>query len=147
MIIGLFMGGLFQMNALNLRTMRSGRETVAASLVLQERLDQVRNTTWANVSDAAYLKSILDAGASSSTGLPQLTEQITISAYPVATPVPTAAVVTRAGGSATIVSSNADLAKKRMVRADVSITWKSSAGSKTRTRALSTIIAEGGIVR
>jgi hypothetical protein len=148
MIIGLFMGGLFQMNALNVRTMRSGRETVAASFVLQERVDQIRNTTWANVSNAAYLENLLDTSAASSGNLPQLSEQITISAYPVATPAPTSAVVTRAAsGTTNIVSSNADLAKQRMVRADVAITWQSTTGSKTRTRTLSTIIAEGGIVR
>jgi hypothetical protein len=148
MIIGLFMGGLFQMNALNLRTMRAGKETVAASLVLQERLDQVRNTTWANASQSAYLRTILNSPAASASVLPQLTEQITVSAYPATSPMPTSAVVTRAAnGSTAIVSSNADLSKLRTVRADVTISWRSSPRAKTRTRTLSTIIAEGGITR
>lgn len=148
MIIGLFMGGLFEMNALNLRTIRAGKETVAASLVLQERLDQVRNTTWANVSLAAHLQTILNAPAASASALPQLSEQITVSAYPATAPMPPSAVVTRAANGATaVVSSNPDLSELPTVRADVTITWRSSPRAKTRTRTLSTIIAEGGILR
>jgi hypothetical protein len=148
MIIGLFMGGLFEINALNVKTVRAGKETVAASLVLQERLDQLRNRTWASVSDAASLQTLLAAQAASSTPLAQLTEQITVAAYPVTAPAPTSVVVTRAAnGSTATVSSNAALAKLPTVRADVTITWSSSARGKTRTRTLSTIIAEGGILR
>ena len=148
MVIGLFMGGLFEMNALNVRTMRSGKETVAASLVLQERLDQIRNSSWAKVSDATSLQSVLGTAALSSTVLPGFTEQITVSAYPAASPAPVPAVVTRAANGATaIVSSNGALAKLPAVRADVTITWRSSPKATIRTRTLCTIIAEGGIVR
>lgn len=148
MIIGLFMGGLFEMNALSMRTVRSGKETVAASLILQERLDQVRNTKWVTVSDGSYLQSVLSTAAASSPALSQLTEQITVSAYPAASPAPTATVVTRAANGATaVVSSNAALIKQPTVRADVTITWLSNSKGKPRTRTLSTIIAEGGIIR
>ncbi len=148
MIIGLFMGGLLQLNAFNARSIRAARETVAASLVLQERLDQIRNTTWNKVSDAAIVQSMLNTPAASSAGLPQLAEQVTISAYAATAPTPAPAVVTRAAnGTTTIVSSNPALSAQKTVRADVTITWRSSPMAKTRTRALSTIIAEGGITR
>jgi hypothetical protein len=148
MIIALVIGGLVEMNALNIKTVRAGKETVAASLVLQERLDHLRNTKWIKVSDATYLQSILNTASASSTALPQLTEQMTVSAYPPSSPAPTSAVVTRAANGATaILSSNPALAKLPMVRADVTISWQSTPRSKIRTRTLSTIIAEGGIVR
>lgn len=148
LIIGLFMGGLFELNAFNVRSIRSGRETVAASLVLQERLDQIRNTTWNKVSDAGIVQNMLNAPAASSAALPQLSEQVTISAYPATAPTPASAVVTRAAnGTTTIVSSNPALSSQKTVRADVTITWSSGATARTRTRALSTIIAEGGITR
>jgi hypothetical protein len=148
MIIGLFMGGLFEMNAFNVRTVRAAKETVAGSLVLQERLDQVRNTKWTTVSDTTYLQSVLSTAAASSGALPQLTEQITVSAYPAVSPTPTPAVVTRApDGTTAIVSSNSALSSLPAVRADVTISWLSSPRGKTRTRTLCTIIAEGGIVR
>ena len=148
MIIGLFMGGLFEMNAFNVRTVRAGKEAVAGSLVLQERLDQMRNTKWASVSDASYIQSVLSIAAASSPILPQLSEQITVSAYPVVSPAPTPVVVTRAAnGTTSIVSSNGALYKLPTVRADVTVTWQSSPRAKPRTRTLCTIISEGGILR
>ncbi|HEX8295967.1 MAG TPA: hypothetical protein VF593_06675 [Chthoniobacteraceae bacterium] len=148
MIIGLFLAGLFEMNAFNVRTLRSGTETVAASLVLQERLDQVRNTTWANVGDATYLRTVLTTKAVSADALLDLTETLTVSAYPPPSPAVASAIVTRAAsGTTTIVSSNSKLAEQATLRADITISWRGNGRRLARTRTLCTIIAEGGITR
>lgn len=146
--IALFMAGLFTMNSFSAKTVRAGKETVAASNIVQERLDQLRKGTWFNVTDPAYVQTLLGTAAGSGAPLSGLTERITINVYPAASPALTPIQVTRsANGTVTINSSNTALQQKPMVRADITATWTGSRSGATRTRTVSTVIAQGGIVK
>lgn len=148
MAIALCMAGLFTMNSFGFKTVRAGKETVAASLVVQERIDQLRKGTWINVTDPAYVQTLLGAAPGAGDPLPGRTERITINAYPAVSPTPTPIQVTRAAnGTVTINSSNNTLRQQPMVRADVTTTWTASRTGRTRTRTIATVIAQGGIVK
>lgn len=147
-VIALFMAGLFTMNSFSVKTVRAGRESVAASLIVQERLEQLRKGTWINVTDTAYVQTLLGTAAGSRVPLSGLTERIIINVYPAASPALTPIQVTRsANGTVTINSSNAALQQKPMVRADITATWAGTRTGATRTRTISTVIAQGGIVK
>lgn len=146
--IALFMAGLFTMNSFSVKTARAGRETVAASLIVQERLDQLRKGTWINVTDPAYVQTLL--GTAPGSGAPPLglTERITINVYPATNPASTPIQVSRAAnGIATIDSSNTALRQQPTVRADVTATWTGNRNGTTRVRTISTVIGQGGIVK
>ncbi len=144
--IALFMSGLFAMNSFSLKTVRAGKETVAASLILQERLDQLRRGSWVNVTDPAYVQAVMGTAAGAAAPLSGLVERITINTYP--TPAPTPIHVTRwASGIASVDSTNPALRQESMVRADITATWVASRNGETRTRTISTVIAQGGIVK
>lgn len=87
--IALFMGGLFTMNSFSAKTVRAGRETIAASLVVQERLDQLRRGTWINVTEPAYVQTLLGTAAGAGAPFNGLTERITLNVYPAVSPAPT----------------------------------------------------------
>lgn len=144
--IALFMSGLFAMNSFSLKTVRAGKETVAASLVLQERLDQLRRGSWVNVTDPAYIQSCMGNAAGAAVPLSGLVERISINAYP--TPAPTPIQVTRwASGAVSVDSTNTTLRQESMVRADFTATWVTGRNGATRTRTISTVIAQGGIIQ
>lgn len=147
-VVALLMAGLFTLNTFNIKTMRSGKETVAASLVIQERLDQLRKGTWMDITDPAYLQSVLGSRVSSPVALSGLSERVTINVYPAGVIASVPIQVTRsADGTVAVASSNTALRSKPMVRADVTVTWIGSRTGAPRTRTISTVIANGGIVK
>jgi hypothetical protein len=93
-IMALFMGGLFELNARNVQLLKSGKESFAATIVLEERLEQLRSGKWADITSADYLQTILAQPASSSAQLPKLSEQISITEYPASVPAAAANTVT-----------------------------------------------------
>ena len=74
-----------------------------------------------------------------------MTETLTISKWPVASPSPTPVVITRSGTTATIVSGNIDLVDEPTLRADLRVTWTGYPGPRTRAREVSSIFANGGL--
>ena len=146
-IMALFMGGLFELNGRNMQMLKSGKESFAATVILEERLEQLRSGKWSDITSPAYLQTILATPARSADQLSSVAEQIVISDYPAASPAAVANTVARSpSGSVSIISSNAALAKEDLVRADVRITWKGTPGGRTRVRDISTVIADRGLI-
>src|SRR4051812_23604383 len=146
-LIALFLGGVFQMNARNIQLLKTGKESFAATVVLEERLEQVRCGKWTDITSAAYLQTILANPPSSGAQLSNLSEQITVSAYPAAAPPAAANSVTRSSaGAGAVVPSNAALPKEDLVRVDLRVTWSGTPGQRTRVREISTLIADRGLI-
>lgn len=123
--------------------LESQREVVAASQLIQERTEQIRNATYAQLTDATYLQNnLLNAPTNSEAMLHSLVEVLTISAYPADTSAPL--VATRQQDTVSITSTNAALATAAVVRLDLQLSWLGQRGT-LRTREISTIIANGGI--
>lgn len=144
-VISLFLAGICQLNWKSIALLRFGKQEAAACFCLQEREEELRNFTWAQITDATYLlNNLMNTDPSAGASAPGETEQLTINAYPTAT---TATQITRAyGGSATILSSNAALSGSSMIRVDFQVTWPKASGPP-HVRQFTTVIAQGGITR
>jgi hypothetical protein len=148
-IVALFLGSLFVLNSTGIGIVKAHRETAAANLCLQDRLEQARAANWSEITDPTWIKNqIFQAAPPASSLLRNLEEQITISAYP--PPVPAVAVTAvrrRPDGQVDILSQMpaATLGPLQTVRLDFRNTWVSAQNSRTRIRETSTVLALGGI--
>jgi Tfp pilus assembly protein PilE len=154
LVVGLAFGGVFAANSRALSLVKSAKQAAVASKCLQQRIEQIRNFNWTQVTDAAAMQDLYSVPPLPSIELPGFSEQCTISAFTpaasgVASDAPTGTTLTITrdnGGVVTLVSDNPALTSGRLVRVDVRITWPGPGGS-TRLRETSVIIANGGIGR
>ena len=146
-IMALFMGGLFAMNGRNIQLLKSGKESFSATVVLEERAEQLRRGKWSEITSDTYLQTILSAPPSSGANLPSVAEQIVISAYPPVSPALASTIVTRSStGAVVVVSSNPVFSTADTVMATFRATWSGTPGGRTRVREISTVIANRGLI-
>jgi Tfp pilus assembly protein PilV len=143
--LAIFFVGLFALSSQSLKLLRSSSRQAAATYCLQQRVEEIRSLTWAQLTDNTTIRdSILANLPGDSTSVPGLSETITLNVYPTPT---TATVFTRPyGGSASVSSTNPGLSSASMIRVDTLITWNKSNGG-TNTREYTTVIANGGITQ
>lgn len=140
-IVALFFGALYALNSQCLYLLNSGRGAAIAQQSLQDRMDQLRNCTWSQLTNAAYLQSsVLNSSTNGSGSFGTVTETVTVNAYPVA--LSPAISVVRSGGTASTASSNVAIANSDMVRVDVALVWSNGPGRRSRTQAATTVIAK-----
>src|SRR5689334_12169990 len=71
------LGAVLLLNAQQLRLVKSARESNAASLALQDRIEKMRTTTWKNLTNATYVKEkFLTSPPPSAAQLSRYTERI-----------------------------------------------------------------------
>jgi type II secretory pathway pseudopilin PulG len=139
-IIAIFFVAVFALNTQCLYLLNSGRGAAFATESMQDRLEQLRNCTWSQLTDASYIQSsVLNSSTNGMQNLGQVTETVTVNAYP--TPLTPPTSVVRSNGSASTVSSNASIANGDMVRVDVVLAW-TRLGNRARTEAMTTVIAK-----
>ncbi len=143
--LALFFAGLFAVSGQSLRVLRSGSEQSAATFSLQQRMEEMRRLSWAQITDGAYLRdNVLNNPSGSAASTSGLSEQIAINAYPTAT---TPTVVTRGPtGGAVVQASNPALSTASMLRIDAQVSW-AEVGGGTNSRQFTTLITQGGITR
>jgi len=140
-IVVLFFGALFAINSQGLYLLNSGREAVLASVCLRDRVEQLRNCTWAQLTDSSYLRaSVFNSAPAGASNLGTLTENITVNSYPIAVNPPISLV--RSNGVATVVSTNGAIATGALVRVDDTLTWTAGPGGRPRKQATSTLMAK-----
>ena len=153
-VIGLGLATLFAANSRAMSMLRSAKQAAVASKCLQQRIEQIRNYNWTQVTDAQSMQDLYTTPPLPSIELPGFSEQVTISAYtpPVPpatapTPAPPYLQVTRSNaGAVALASDNTALVDGATVRVDVQITWPNANGG-TRMRETSVIVSNGGIGR
>ena len=145
-ITSLCFAAVYALSSQTLYLLNSSSEAVTAEQTLQDRMEQVRNSRWPQVTDSSFIQSGILSLAPSAT-LNQTVETITISGWPVpASPAhnPTFTVV-RQNGVAT-VQSGGDSASAfnsfDLARVDVTISWSASPGQRSRKLSTSTIWGE-----
>ena len=98
-IVVLFFSALYGLNSQALYLLNSGREALVANVCLRDRVEQLRNCTWTQLTDSTYLRtSVLNSSPSGAANLGNLTETLTINSYPAAGNPPIS--LTRTNGSA-----------------------------------------------
>jgi hypothetical protein len=153
-VIGLGLAALFTANSRAMGMLRASKQAAVASKCLQQRIEQIRNYNWTQVTDAQAMQDLYAVPPLPSAELPGFSEQVTISQY--TPPIPPAAAPSPAppylqitrdnNGTVTLVSDNVSLVDNPSVRVDVQITWPNPNGG-TRMRETSVIVSNGGIGR
>jgi Tfp pilus assembly protein PilE len=142
-----FAAAAFTTNERLLLALKSQKETTAATMVLQQRMESFRATAFSDMATASYVQASIIANATGSEApLGNLTETVTINVYPSASPTPPPTVIQRNSTypAGTIVSTNSTLSSQKLIRVDELLTW-TSANGRTRTRQLSSIFGIGNI--
>lgn len=148
-VVGLFLSMLMVISSNLLGLLRTAKDDISASQALQERVEKMRIANWLQITDAAYINTVLLATSSESTGsLADPIETITVTAYRASGTEPTISTeVTRQNKVNKIVKTNIALKDERMVRVDVTLKWKGFPKHRARHRATTAIIAKGGITK
>ena len=149
LLIFLSLGGILSMNARSIHVLRSTRQAVASSQMLQQRIESIRNRPWPEISNATALASLMRTPTDSEKELADIncTEFITLS-VPEALGTPAVGArafsLQRQRGIVTIVD-DADLGAEPMLLVNASLQWRTSAG--TQQRMLRTVICRNGLTR
>jgi len=151
-LMGILFAAVATTYSTSMGVLRGQRETIAANLLLQGRIDQIRAAGWSQVSEPETLRqNILGVASPQGPMLSAVHETVTVTAYPPTSPAQTPLLVERTtDGTTTIVSQPAagfSLRKVLAVRVDVHVDWKSAQNSRTRTRETATVISLGGLLK
>lgn len=124
-----------------LRVMKTGKETVLASQLLQERIEALRSAPlWTSVTTPAGLASAVAGTTQSAANLKGATETFTVTTYPSSgTPV----AVTRFS-TGTVMASGSSLSGQSCVKVTARANW-TGIGHIDRSRQMTTIISKGGL--
>jgi hypothetical protein len=146
-VVVLSFSGIFVMNSRVLSLLRGSLESTASNRVLNDRAEQLRGSTWQQITDATHYSGTVFALPPDSAGaLANLTESITVTAPDAApgTVTPIAVHRTPAGSISTTSLGDPALRTQPSVRVDISTSWLAK-GGRTRLRQLSLYFGEGGV--
>jgi Tfp pilus assembly protein PilV len=142
------LGGVMLMNAQQLRLVASTRESNAASWVLQDRLEHLRNVSWDHLTNADHLKTALADLPDCARLLPNYTERVTlVKSSEADKPGASKLIIERtAGGSPKTVSTGTGISTGVEVKVDVLVSWTGK-GGRHRERSNTSIISDSGVSR
>jgi hypothetical protein len=149
-VCAIFGAAAFATNQRLLLVLKSQRETTAATMMLQERMEKFRGFAYSNIGNAAYVNTnLIQSATTSEANLPGFTETITVSGY-----LDTSGNLgdgsaknawTRTSSSNSQSSSYGTLATSfDLLKVDIRLDWNSADG-RSRTRDLSAIFGKGNI--
>jgi hypothetical protein len=146
-VVVLFFSGIFLMNSRVLALVRGSLEATASTRVLQDRAEQLRGSTWTQLTTAGFHSgTLLTVPPDSAAALGNLTETVTVSAHLAAPGTVTPITVNRNAQGAIVTTSAGDpqLVDESSVRIDLTANWIAR-GGRPRMRQLSLVFGEGGI--
>ena len=145
--------GIYTMQAQSLRIVQSTHDSSAASQVVQQRLEQIRVTSYDTVATASGLTTLMNgtAGATQAeqtmTGVKNFQETVKLSRYPrpgvSPAPAPGTITVTRSGNTAASSGVSTDLSAESQIKAQMIVAWTDRQGSHQRE--FTTVLSRGGV--
>ena len=153
LLCAIFGAAAFAANERLLLSLKAQKETTAATMALQWRMEMFRAAGFANVASHDYVKNnILTVRTATASGgtvidpfaaLPSITEQFTIDTFPTASgnPISMSWDANHTTGQ-DLGSNTGTLSTSNLLKVDVIETWTSKDG-RSRTRQLSTICGNG----
>jgi Tfp pilus assembly protein PilV len=140
LLLAVFFGSIFELNAVCLRYIDASKESVAALQLVNDRSETLRNLAYKDLASSSYIQSLLASPANASDFGKKATEVVKISAYPAANGV--TQFTRSANGTVTTDSVASDLGST-LVRVDVAASWMMSLGSRARSEQVTSIISNG----
>lgn len=142
----LFLSSVFTMNISALDSIRCSKESVAASQVLQQRIESLRIANWQQITSASWLAAnSLNTSAAGADVLRNLTETLTLVPYGSASVGNTKLVRSSSGTS--IVNQNAGLLTENAVKAIWTVTYNGALNDRAVSRQIVAILAKGGVAK
>jgi hypothetical protein len=142
--VGIFIAVLITLSSNVLNLLRTAKDNISASQNLQQRVEQLRIASWGKIWNGTLMASgILSAPTPSSAGLAEPVETVVVSPYPTVNGF-TPTQVVRKNGVPTVISQNDALKYERMVRVDVTLSWKGFPRQRNRVRTASILMANKG---
>ena len=143
LLVGFFVT-IFELNTRCLRFIDASKEAVGALQGIQDRVEQLRNLLFTDLTNAATLQTLMTTPSNGSTFVQNVTEVVTLSGYP--TPDGSNTQITRGPGASvtpTVNSTDASLSSATLVKVNVTYTWTSTLGSRSQSEQTETIISAG----
>ena len=142
----LFLSSIFVMNISSMDTIRCAKESVAASQLLQQRIESLRIANWQEITSAPWLAAnTLSANAAGTDVLKNLSETLTLVPYGSATVGNT--TLTRTSGGTMIVSQNPALLSENAIKAIWTADYTGAPGNRAVSRQIVAILAKGGVAK
>ena len=150
-MVVLFGVAAFATNERLLLLLKTQRESTAATMMLQERMETLRALSFSNVTSSTYIGSnVINSATTSEAPLGTLSETITVGAYPTDgtgnnTWVRNSTYPTgNQTATNTALGSSHGTSTETVVKADVLITW-TGANGRSRTRDLAAVFGIGNL--
>jgi Tfp pilus assembly protein PilV len=143
LVVGFFVS-LFEVNGICLRYIKSSKNNVAALQGVHDRLEQLRNLAFSDLTTASTVQSLMATSANTSEFLARSpTEVVTLKAYPTADATNTQITRSPGASSATINTTDSSLSGATMVKVKVVYTWTEALGGRSRSEQSETVISAG----
>ncbi len=143
----LFLSSVFVMNISAVDSIRCSKESVAASQVLQQRIESLRIANWQQITSTTWLAAnSLNTSAAGSEVLKNLTETLTLEPYGSAN-VGNSQLVRNSAGTITIVSQNAGLLTENAVKVIWTAVYNGAPNNRTVSRQIVAILGKGGVAK
>jgi Tfp pilus assembly protein PilV len=140
LLLAAFFTSVFELNAVCLRYIDATKESVAALQHVQDRAEMLRNLSFADLTNAASVQTLMSAPPNAATFAQKATETVTISAFP--TPNGITQFTRTPAGAVTTNSIATDLGKA-LVKVDVQVAWTMTLGARLRTEQTTNILSNG----
>jgi Tfp pilus assembly protein PilV len=139
LLLGIFCASVFELNAVCLRYIDASKESIAALQSVHDRCEVLRNLSFADLTTASTVQSLLATPPNGSDFCKKATEVVKISAYPTANGV---TQFTRSPNGGVTANSTATDLGTSLVQVDVSTSWN-MLGGRARSETTSTVISNG----
>lgn len=143
-LVALSFVSIFEINGVCLRYIKSSKNNLAALQGVQDRMEQLRNLSFADLTNASVVQGLMATPANGSEFLARSpTEVMTFSAYPTPDASNTQITLSAGGSSATINSTDSNLANAKLVKINITYTWTEALGGRARSEQTETIVSAG----
>jgi prepilin-type N-terminal cleavage/methylation domain len=139
LLLGIFCGSVFELNAVCLRYIDASKESIAALQNVHDRAEVLRNLSFTDLTTTSTVQSLLASPANGSEFCKKATEIVKITAYPTANGV---TQFTRTPDGTVTTDSTATSLGTTLVQVDVSTSWN-MLGGRARSEQTSTVISNG----
>jgi Tfp pilus assembly protein PilV len=155
LLVGFFVT-IFELNAVCLRYIDSSKESVAALQGVQDRVEGLRNLSFANLTSPSYMITAQPTPSPSGSApvslyypsnasdfAARVTETVKLSGYPSGSPTITFTRAPGAGVTPTHTPSSVDFSTTALVKLNVTYTWTTALGGRSGSEQTETIISAG----
>lgn len=149
LLIFLGLGGIFAINIQSMEILRKTRQTVAASQMLQERIETMRSHVWPEISNAQAVAALLQTPTQSAADLadlyPSESYVVTVPTLPAGAQAADYTFTVRNDAGKVTIVQNGDLGAQPLLMVQGTIRWRDAHGFQQKQ--LRTIIGRIGLTR